>query len=246
MNLSVRKWFVGTPATEAKKRKKAAPKARKKTAKAQKAAHVLPAVEELSKLIPATTSESQEDLGPVVEGSEEHSRDLSDVSNPDAVSIVGTDDSDDSDGEPLPKKMKNFPRVTAYIDIVSPARSTKTKETTITHGPFFFTTETTHCEFLQLVATCASDSNHIFPVASINQGQLLWKLNVPANDKKKPLSNEQGYQALIAILTNWLMEKSKDSTITLIMPPLLKNVHVSDPLLFTVLSNVCLGKRISS
>jgi len=100
------------------------------------------------------------------------------------------------------------------------------KETTTTRGPFFFTTETTHQEFLHLLAACADDGNKVPNVVSINQALLLWKLNVPANDKKKPLANGQGYQAMIGILKNRLTEKSKDRTVTLIMPPLLKNIQV--------------------
>ena len=161
---------------------------------------------------------------------EESGKDLPEAEGVDcqeAVSIAGGDSSSETEvDEPASKKTKILPNITAYIDIISPARSTKVKESTISRGPFFFTTETTHQEFLRLLAAaCADDSNTAPNVASINQAVLLWKLNVPANDKKKPLANGQGYQAMIGILSNRLTEKSKDSTITLIMPPLLKNTN---------------------
>jgi hypothetical protein len=55
----------------------------------------------------------------------------------------------------------------------------------------------------------------------INQEQLFWKQQVPANDKKKPLTNEVGYKAMIAKLKE-LTKKGKDTVITLSLPPLSK------------------------
>ena len=224
---SVQKWFVGTPATEAKKRKKAPAKARKKGTKANAPSPISSTVtivgDDLAGSVTTDSVVQDADFG---EGGMDLSG-ASDVGCLDAVSIAGSDAglSEAEDDEPASKKTKILPKITAYIDIISPARSAKVKETTITRGPFFFTTETTHQEFLRLLATCADDGNAVPNVVSINQAQLLWKLNVPANDKKKPLANGQGYQAMIGILTNRLTEKSKDSTITLIMPPLLKNIR---------------------
>jgi len=206
---------------EAKKRKKTPAKAKKGT-KARKPRQLTEGIDE-----PVTAPILQEPEGAEeVIGFEDEQRVVEGAPERDIVSIAGPDSDlelETDDEEPAPKKMKTPPNITAYIDIVNPPRSTKSKETTVTRGPFFFTTETTHFEFLQLIASAATEKN-IPIINSINQAQLLWKLNVPANDKKKLLTNEQGYQALIAILKNRVtVEKSKDSSITVIMPPLLKN-----------------------
>ncbi|CAA7258478.1 unnamed protein product [Cyclocybe aegerita] len=98
---------------------------------------------------------------------------------------------------PPAKKVKAIPEVAVYVDIVTPAHGVKQKESLTTCGPFFFTVETSHNEFLQSVVACAASGTHVPSINAINQLQLFWKLNVPANDKKKPLANVQGYRALI-------------------------------------------------
>jgi hypothetical protein len=134
-----------------------------------------------------------------------------------------SDDDDDLQvGDSSSKRQKkDLENITSYIDIISPARTQQMKETTITHGPFFFALGTSHHEFLQLLAACAVEKNFIPAVSSVNQNQLFWKLLVPANDKKKPHYNEQGYQALITKLKA-LSEKGKELSVTLLMPPMLK------------------------
>ena len=48
--------------------------------------------------------------------------------------------------------------------------------------------------FLSLVATCAAGTGKGTPaVTAIDKNQLTWKLSVPANDRKKPLSDEDGF-----------------------------------------------------
>ena len=111
--------------------------------------------------------------------------------------------------------------LTAYINIISPPHTQRTKETAEARGPFFFTIKTPHHEFLQSIANCAVDKNYIPLTGSINQTRLQWKLNTPANDKKKPLSSESGYKALIVKLVSQI-EKGRDTTITIFMPPMLK------------------------
>lgn len=44
---------------------------------------------------------------------------------------------------------------------------------------------------------------------------------MPKNDSKKPLSNPDGYKALISALSK-LSSKGKDMTITVFLPPLSK------------------------
>jgi hypothetical protein len=62
-------------------------------------------------------------------------------------------------------------------------------------------------------------ANYAPTIGSINQNQLTWRQSVPASDKKKPLSNLDGYQAMISKLQT-LLEKGKDTTIILSSPPL--------------------------
>jgi hypothetical protein len=155
-------------------------------------------------------------------------------------------DDDRSDKPPPSKKQRRPERLeslTAYIDIISPPRTQRTKETSEARGPFFFTSKTSHHEFLQSIANCAVDKNYIPFISSINQTRLQWKLNTPANDKKKPLSSESGYKALIVKLVS-LIEKGKDTTITIFMPPMLKTrqdvsqcqlVHLNSQFTHTVL-----------
>ncbi|CAA7264084.1 unnamed protein product [Cyclocybe aegerita] len=99
----------------------------------------------------------------------------------------------------------------------------RSSSSSTTRGPFFFTVETSHNEFLQSVVACAASGTHVPSINAINQSQLFWKLNVPANNKKKPLANVQGYRALILKVAA-LLNKKKDVTITIILPPLLKNI----------------------
>jgi hypothetical protein len=119
------------------------------------------------------------------------------------------------------KKTKASPEITAYINLVTPARTAKLKPTTDARGPFFFTLDDTHDEFLQSIATCSASQNHAAAVTSINQAKLFWKQNVPANNAPKPLANAQGFRAMIGKLAE-LASKNKDTTITLILPPLAK------------------------
>jgi len=131
----------------------------------------------------------------------------------------------DQPDEPPPSKKQRRPEplesLTAYIDIISPPRTQRTKETSEARGPFFFTTKTPHHEFLQSIANCAVDPNFTPLISSINQIRLQWKFNTPANDKKKLLSSESGYKALIVKLVSQI-EKGRDTTITIFLPPMLK------------------------
>ncbi|KAF8165967.1 hypothetical protein B0H34DRAFT_780604 [Crassisporium funariophilum] len=201
--LNLTKCFVGTPTTEENKRKRKAAKEKKDAKKTGPSARSH-----------STAKLPQAQAGPLME-----SAGLSDTAS------IGDDraednavkdspkktDNDDNIGDSSSKRQKkDVENITAYID-----------ETTVTRGPFFFTLGTSHREFLQLLAACAVKKNFIPAVSSINQNQLFWKLLVPANDKKKPLYNEQGYQALITKL-NALSEKGKELSVTLLMPPMLR------------------------
>ena len=193
---------------KAKKRKRAGTKRKQANATGTRSRAAVAAVPILATVVTegtddlsaadSLTADQELDGEDKVEGNEAYQ-----WQEPETMSIAGTDsNSEDDDDEPALKKAKNISKITAYIDIITPSRSAKAKETAITWGPFFFTIETTHREFLSLVATAAAEKNTTAGIGSVNQSQLLWKLNVPANDKKKPLSNEQGYEALIVMLTN--------------------------------------------
>lgn len=144
-------------------------------------------------------------------------------------------ENEDVDASTRPGKKTKVPtKLTAYMDIISPPRTLKGKLTTNSRSPFFFTVETTHEEFLQLVANCGVAANYAPTIGSINQSQLTWKQSVPASDKKKPLSNLDSYQAMITKL-QLLLEKGKDTTIILSSPPLARvarnvcHIHVPCP-----------------
>ncbi|KJA25914.1 hypothetical protein HYPSUDRAFT_213426 [Hypholoma sublateritium FD-334 SS-4] len=119
------------------------------------------------------------------------------------------------------KRPKKLPEFTAYVDIISPPRTVRGKETSTTRGPFFFNANTAHLEFLALLAACTVEPHFSASISAILQAHLYWKLNVPANDRKKPLPSEQGYRALLKKMDK-LSGKNKDCTVTLSMPPLAK------------------------
>lgn len=223
------KWFVGTPATEAKKRKKNA----RKTAQTKQAQAVVTRTG-------AGSSKAADHVEATVDNDE-----AGDASGGIESAGDGTSDEEDmlaSDNarastEPMESRPAKRPKqlqpaeFTAYVDIISPPRTVRAKETSTTRGPFFFNAETGHLEFLGLLAACAVEPGFSASIAAINQSLLVWKLNTPANDKKKPLSSEQGYRALLNKM-NELSMKKKECTVSLSMPPLTKLVDSSQ-------NNVC-------
>jgi hypothetical protein len=129
-----------------------------------------------------------------------------------------TSDATSNSSDRFSKKARTVPEITAYINIETPARTAKTKPSVDARSPFFFTLESTHDEFLTALAKTVLPTASI---GSINQLKLCWKLNVPANDKQKPLANTSGFRAMTTKL-NELLTKNKDTTITLTLPPLLR------------------------
>ena len=229
----MRKWFVATPALVAH-RQKATHKRKKgaiKTAPALRASKPSgkPTTRTgTSKSALPSDTESVEVLGGSVgEEAEEGEDDIytdNGKGDQEVEAANPSDIDDDQSDEPPPSKKQRRPEplesLTAYIDIISPPRTQKTKETSEARGPFFFMTKTPHHEFLQSVANCAVNPNFPPLISSINQSRLQWKLNTPANDKK-PLSSKSGYKALIVKLVSQI-EKERDTTITIFMPPMLK------------------------
>jgi hypothetical protein len=222
---SVQNWIVSTPSLIAhqqkatRKRKGTIKRAPASSLRAQKA-KTHPSTSKSGLPSDTESVEILEDSEEVEEGAdaEDPKGDQEAASEADNPSDI-----DESDEPPPSKKQRRQPleSMTAYIDIISPPRTQKTKETSEARGPFFFTTKTPHREFLQSIANCAVDPNFIPLISSINQNRLQWKLNTPANDKKKPLSSESGYKALIVKLVSQI-EKGRDTTITIFMPPMLK------------------------
>lgn len=202
--MAVSHWFRSTPDLEAKKLKA---KEKKDRAKEKKllAAKLKPSVKMKLSTLEAHT-------GHQIEDAEDEIDELDSSSNASA-------DCDRVENERPAKKAKKLQQITAYIDIVVPARTLKSKPTSDSRGPFFFTLETSHEEFLQSIACCTVAPRYLPTITGIDQTQLFWKLNVPVSDKKKPLANLAGYQAMSTKLAT-LLEKGKDSTITLSMPPL--------------------------
>ncbi|KAF8220793.1 hypothetical protein L208DRAFT_1382525 [Tricholoma matsutake] len=146
----------------------------------------------------------------------------SDGSDGNKLDLTGdpSDTDSDSSGQPMMKKARSLPEITAYINIKTPVQTAKTKPSVDACGPFFFmldSLDSTHDEFLTTLAKTVLPAASI---GSINQHKLFWKLNGPANDKQKPLSNTSGFCAMTTKLQELLM-KNKDTMITLTLPPLL-------------------------
>ena len=182
-----------TPALEEKKRKE---KARKEKRKASRLA-----LKTMTDPMTATSSTTNE------------------------ISSDDTSDNEDQlaekENEPPTKKLKTRPKITAYIEIITAPRTLREKPTPLSRGPFFFNLDTTRIEFLQSLASCCAEGHYAPTITSINHHQLFWKLQVPANDRKRPLSTEDGFHALIDKLAD-LSQKKKDTTIILSLPPLMR------------------------
>ncbi|EDR07537.1 uncharacterized protein LACBIDRAFT_327872 [Laccaria bicolor S238N-H82] len=197
-NPHLAKWFTATPELMQKKRKQKEKKDKKKASKAA------------SKTTNSTPLPSSSHVEEPADDSSTHS----------------SDDDDDKqstkkENECPAKKTKTLTNITAYIKINRPPRTLKDKPEPLSRGPFFFTLSTPRIEFLQSLTSCSVEGSYAPTITSINQEQLFWKQQVPANDKKKLLTNEVGYKAMIAKLEE-LTKKGKDTTITLSLPPLSK------------------------
>ena len=217
------KWFNGTPASEANKRKRSERK-KLKTQEANISASAARSFQSVN--MPIIVKEWVPEAAKAVEDSDQEDMLMDDEDESDSSADIV-----EGDLQPT-KRAKTLPEFTAYVDIVSPPRTSRRKESSTSCGPFFFNPETTHDKFLGLLAACAVDQPHFSAsIEAIVQSQLTWKLNTPANDKKKPLSTEQGYRALLKKMDE-LAKKKKECTVTLTMPPLSKIVKGS--------KNVCI------
>lgn len=109
--------------------------------------------------------------------------------------------------------------ITAYVEVVSAPRTLKAKPTSVTRGPFFFTLDYTYFQFLLSIATCAAAGGAQPSIAAIDKTQMSWKLSVPANDRKKPLSDEDGFRALLKKVAE-VIGRKKDCSVIIMLPPL--------------------------
>ena len=233
------KWFVGTPATEDKKQKPREAKERKQAKKqTYKLPTRLPSQQHLASAPHASglateinhPSDSKDHLmgaltreGKPTEGGEMVIEIYSD----------GDRESEDNDKPVIrpSKRMKarksptpsDTPEIeiTAYIEVVSAPCTLKAKPTSVTRGPFFFTLENTYFQFLSSIAGCATGAQGIPSVAAIDKTQLTWKLSVPANDRKKPLSDKDGFRALLKKVAE-VIGRKKDCSVIIMLPPLSK------------------------
>ena len=204
---------MGTPATEDKKRKQREVKAQKrKKAKKQtnKPCTRLPSQQHSASVPHASGSATEINLH---SNSEDHL--MGESKSGDGREMVieiysdleGDSESED-DNKPVitrpSKRMKaqksptpsDTPEIeiTAYVEVVSAPRTLKAKPTSVTHGPFFFTLNYTYFQFLSSIAACAAGAQGMPSVDAIDKTQLSWKLSVPANDRKKPLSTKMAFE----------------------------------------------------
>ncbi|KAJ7460444.1 hypothetical protein B0H11DRAFT_2198948 [Mycena galericulata] len=77
-------------------------------------------------------------------------------------------------------------------------------------GPFLFQSSLSYADFLAMLAKgCRTKANHL-PVNSME-----WKFDCPTNSAKKPLSNADGYTAMIKTVK----DRRKDFVFSVYMPP---------------------------
>ena len=237
------KWFVGTPATEDKKRKQREAKEKKQAKKQIRKPHSRMAPPQRSASIPlasgamAATSDGEDhfmgsDLERVSEG-EDLETVIEIYSNVEGDGETWTEDDNKPLADIRPSKRAKARKspmpsdtpeieITAYVEVVSAPHTLKAKPTSVTRGPFFFTLDYTYFRFLSSVATCAAGTGKGTPaVTAIDKNQLTWKLSVPANDRKKPLSDEDGFRALLKKVAE-VIGRKKDCSVVIMLPPLSK------------------------
>ena len=134
-------------------------------------------------------------------------------------------DSDNSISSNVVKKQRQETleqKVTVYIHIQSTApqplchastsRSKgKTEAAPVAiRGPCFFQLDQTYDDFKGIIAKELPCKLRLLPTA-----QVMWKYEKPANDPKKPLSSNAGYEAMVISLT----EQKANHVIVVSMPP---------------------------
>jgi hypothetical protein len=103
---------------------------------------------------------------------------------------------------------------------------------------FFFTLDYMYFCFLSSVATCAAGTKGTPLVTAINKNQLTWKLSVPANDRKKPLSDKDGFRVLLRKVAE-VIGRKKDCSMVIMLSPLSKIATNMSSMIFRPLFIIC-------
>jgi len=133
-------------------------------------------------------------------------------------------DSDDSFNSNAAKKQKQDAteqKVTVYIHVQSlapPPRQVSNSRSkgkadpvpVAIRGPCFFQLDQTYDDFKGIIARELPCKLRLLPTA-----QVTWKYEKPANDPKKPLLNNAGYEAMVISLA----ERKSNHVIVISMPP---------------------------
>lgn len=106
-------------------------------------------------------------------------------------------------------------KITAYIDVIitQPAAAGRKKGSVsecLQRGPFIFYNNTGFIAFQTMVAKTLP-----CPPSSLNWPQIKWKFDIPANSRAKNLSDNIGFEAMIACT----LERKKNFVIRIITPP---------------------------
>jgi hypothetical protein len=135
------------------------------------------------------------------------------------------DDSDNSISGNAAKRQKQETveqKVTVYIHVQfiapQPSRHALTARSkgkieaaaVAIRGPCFFQLDQTYDDFKRIIAKELPCKLRLLPTA-----QVTWKYEKPANDPKKPLSSNAGYEAMVISLT----ERKANHVIVVSMPP---------------------------
>jgi len=106
-------------------------------------------------------------------------------------------------------------------------------------GPFAFQSNISYADFLSIVAKGVGTRS----TNCIIRAEMQWRFDRPANAAKRPVTNGEGYEAMITTI----LTKSKDYTITVSIPPPTKHVDdVVSSVMCATLQLVSYSCRLSS
>jgi hypothetical protein len=118
------------------------------------------------------------------------------------VDTVVEEEEDDNDKELEP---------TAFISILTPARTLKGRPALTPGGAFNFSLQTSFDEFLALVAKTAASEGHTADVSALNKSKVLWRKEEQYCATMKPLGNLAGFKAMMnAVKTMRNLEKNPE------------------------------------
>jgi hypothetical protein len=141
----------------------------------------------------------------------------------DELDVIGSDEEKEIE--------EHHVKVLMYVNVETPppppvrvaGRVTKLPGPKITvRGPFAFQSNISYADFLSIVAKGVGTRS----ANCIVRAEMQWRFDRPANAAKRPVTNEEGYEAMITTI----LTKSKDYAITVSIPPPTK--HVDDVVSF--------------